>query len=334
LGALAAILAVAHYPGTAGAAPAAHATPAGLQYDEILRVVVAPATAPPPGAFHADYQQALADAGKMPAEPPPSKHRGLGAIVSAISNAGQEVKRAGAEVASFANGHLTRVAYYKGWMRTDDIGAQTATIDKCDAHQVIELNLARKTYRIEDTNPTEAAPCDTPAPAGPQHAQVENEAPGTANLTVSAKSTSLGRATLDGIATTGSNSVTEMAMTNATGSCTNGDFKVETTRYVSTIRQPRRFCPLPKVRGVASTPVDVVVRGGCKPAMHGVAGTGAYGSLGSNDRIDMYLKMAMIAGTPQAQGGYVSVMQRGNVTWLTRDASEKLFSIPAGFTKE
>jgi hypothetical protein len=300
----------------------------GLQYDEIARMVLAPATAPPPGTFADAYQKILADAPATVASTPAPRRGGLfGGLLSSVTNASSQAEEAGNQMQlSLTDGTLTRLAYYNGWVRTDNVVAKTAVIDKCAQHQAIQLDLARKTYKIINTNGS-AAPCVTAQQPMGQPQRV-NEAPGTMDLTVTSNAVNLGAKTLQGIPTHGSTDTTQMSMTNATGSCSNGSFGAENERYVSNITVPRRMCPLPKGRGTA-TPVDMVVQGGCKPTMHGNA-TGMYW-MHTGDKLEMYNRMTMLSG--DAAGKFQSVTQRGNVLWLTKPQADALFSVPPGFTQ-
>lgn len=310
---------------TATAAPPKYV---GLQYDEIARMVLAPATPPPPGTFADAYQKILADAPAVTTSTPAPRRGGLfGGLLSGISGAQENAEQAASQMQLAINdGTLTRLAYYNGWVRTDNVVAKTAVIDKCAQHQAIQLDLARKTYKIIDTTGS-AAPCVTqPAMAPPQRV---NEAPGTVDMTITSKAVNLGPKTLQGIPTRGSTDTTQMSMTNATGSCSNGSFGAENERYVSNITVPRRMCPLPKGRAPTS-PVDMVVQGGCKPTMHGSAASGMYW-MRSSDKLEMYSRMTMLSG--ESAGRFQSVTQRGNVVWLTKPQADALFSIPPGFTQ-
>jgi hypothetical protein len=319
---------------------------AALQYDEIVRVAMPPASPAPPGAFQTDYatimggRQSTVGATSSPTPPP---KRGLFSSISQIMSgsgpgAGANVMNA---MAQFQQGHLTRYTHYKNWLRVDDPVAQTATIEKCDQHQFISLDLAHRTYSITSTLPTAA--CHTPAmPMGPRGTVVENEAPGTGDITLSMTNAGLGPQTLDGIATNGYTRSFEYRSTNSTGSCKDGDFKMMTTSYVSTIAIPRLFCPMPKVMGVPSSPTSYVVHGGCKPRMHGALQSAAGNAFGSMDSrfLTMYLSTSFGAGSssgggpPGAMRGFGTVTERGNVKWLDDAAAQALFSVPAGFTKQ
>lgn len=303
-----------------GAAVAATPTPAALQYDEITRVIAPPASPPPPGAFADDYQT-IASTTPAPA------HHGLLAFAGRAMDAYQGIRR----------GQLTRYAFYRGWVRTDDPLAQTATIEKCDRHQYVRLDLAKKTYAISSS----ALPCPTTSamPASESGQAQASEPPGTVDLTISGTAANLGPMTIDGIATTGADRKLELSLTNATGSCKNGDLKMTMTQYVSSIGVPRRFCPLPKT--AAASPLDIAtgMHGGCKPAIHTQLHGLNLGFGNDGNRIVMYSRMAFGGGSfdgsnaTAQQGGIGTVTERGNVKWFSGAAAEALFAIPAGFTQ-
>jgi hypothetical protein len=285
-----------------------------LQYDEINRVIVPPATPPVPGTFQADYRAILSTASNGGGSSAP--HGGIEGFMSSImSNPEQAMAR-------MSLGNLVRYTYYKGWMRTDDPVAQRATIEKCEQHQYIVLDLAKKTYAIQSTQP----PCPTTEMPGarPGGDQSQPAQPGSADLTVTGASSDLGALSIDGIATTGADYSMQMQTTNATGSCRDGDFKMAQTRYVSQIRVPRPYCPLPKTMTGAAM-VSPASRGGCEPRMH-VSGTPS----GFNDfgRLVMYSRMGFGQNNAMAM-----VVERGNVTWLSGGDADALFTIPPGFTR-
>jgi hypothetical protein len=323
--------------GQRGAAVAATPTPAALQYDEINRVVMPPATPPAPGTFADDYAAIMASVSSGGGQPAPA-HRGLGGMLGAVlggSAPGAGAGGAGGMMGMMGAGHLVRYTYYNGWIRTDDPLAQTATIEKCAEHQYITLNLAAKTYTITNTQP----PCPPAAsPMGrPMQGQTEQAAPGTVDMTIKSSNQDLGPLTIDNIATTGSQGSIDMSMANATGSCHDGDFGMNITQYVSQIAEPRAYCPLPRS---ATSPAAMMSRmqGGCKPTMH-MQGSGgnpfAEGGLG---RLVIYRRMAMSSGSMGGGGGrglsgMNMVMERGNVKWLSGAPADALFQVPAGFTQ-
>jgi hypothetical protein len=281
-----------------GSAAAATPTPAALQYDEISRMIVPPATPPAPGTFQTDYQTIVS----------------AGSPEDLMKSAGNPEEL----MARMSLGHVTRYAYYNGWIRTDDLVAQKATIEKCQQHQYIALDLAKKTYTIQNTQPA----CPTPQMPTYGHASSYQPQPGSADMTVSGTLRDLGPLTIDEIGTTGAEYGMQMQTTNATGSCRNGDFKMDQTRYVSQIRVPRAFCPLPRTM----TSGGMISRGtGCDPRMH-VSGT--LSGLNDADRLVMYSRIGI------GQGGVgAMVIERGNIKWLGGAAAESLFAIPPGFTQ-
>jgi hypothetical protein len=295
-----------------------------------MRVVIPPATPPPPGSFAADYQAVMATASNPAAgsQPTPApRKRGLGAMLGAVMSgaapdAGGEAgenaaEQAGATMDRMRVGHLTRYTYYKGWLRTDDPVTQTATIEKCNEHQYITLNLGAKTYTVTNTQP----PCPTTMPVPGPMGRPQQNAPGTADLTMTGTSSNLGPMTLDGVATAGSDRSMEVAMTNATGSCQNSDVKMSLMQYVSQIHVPRAYCPLPHT----AAPADLIARGGCKPTMHGNAEGFGSGEGGFAGRLVMYSRMSM--------GSMAMVTERGGVKWFGGPAADALFAIPPGFTQ-
>jgi hypothetical protein len=343
----AALVGTALWQTHAGAAPK---KPVALQYDEIVRMAIAPNSPPPPGAFQTDYAAIMSgvpttSATAAPATPTPAprRHGLFGQIAQIVTNGiptgdesgdqGSQGGPGGGYAATAMNamkrmqeGSLTRLTFYKNWLRTDDPVDRTATISKCDIHQFITLDLARKTYSIANTAP-KCPPANAPRYAGPGRTTVESEAPGTGDITFKNSTANLGPKTLDGIPTIGWDRTMEYSATNATGSCTNGDFKVATLAYVSQIVPPRRFCPMPA--GVPTNPESVIVHGGCKPRMHNaIAG---FGSI--SDRLEMYLKMTAGSGG-QNGGGFATVTERGNVKWYQQSQADALFSVPPGFTKQ
>ncbi len=286
------------------------ATP-GLQYDEITRIVAGSATAPPAGSFDQDYQTALSSA--------PKQHHGM---FASVQNAMDQAR-------SIMTGHITRYAYYNGWERIDDVAGQTATIAKCDQHQFITLDLAKKTYSIAPD--CESVKTTAPAMSGPTSyaGTPKAEEPGTGDASITWNSTDLGPKDFDGIATTGHSSSGEFSMTNATGSCKNGDFKMSMENYISSI-------DIPKVKSMQAPPPmmgsfvapSTSTSGGCRPHVS-VHGSGAANYSAMSDRLVMYSVMS--GGSQQGRGSIVT--ERGNVKFLSADDATALFSIPPDFSK-
>lgn len=327
-------------------AGAAAKKPVALQYDEIVRMVIVPNTPPPPGVFQTDYAAIMngvstsssATPGATPT-PAPKRHGLFGVlqqVVTGVPSGGDSsdgnpyANQAMNAMKRLQEGNLVRYTFYKNWLRTDDPVNRTATISKCDIHQFISLDLAKRTYSISNTAPvcnTETAPRNYDGPRGQV---VENEARGTGDITITASATNLGPKTLDGIPTTGWDRSMGYAETNSTGSCKDSNMSMKTLAYVSQIVPPRRYCPLPHSSYVRSSPESVIVHGGCKPRMHGaMSGLGA-----TSNKLEMYLKMTMAMDQSRGPGGFASVTERGNVKWIEQSAADALFSVPPGFAKQ
>ncbi len=312
-----ALLAIAVYlnPTAApSAVPTAKPTPVGLQYDEIVRMAVPPGTPPPPGSFQPDYAAILHPA----ANPDDTIDADAAAAMKSLG-----IKIPGG-IPGFGNGTLARYAFYKGWVRVDDLVAHTAEIRKCDVRQFIELDLNKKTYHMESSS-TAATPS-----FGNVGAQAGSAGePGAASMTISRKTSGLGPMTLEGVATKGYSVVNTMTIARATGSCQNGNFTSIQTEYISGIRQPRAFCTLsnPAIdAGMGSS------TGGCRP-------TFSYRNVGPappSDRLVMYSRMAILPPNATGESAAVSafVTERGNVRVLYQPDAVALFTVPADFTQQ
>jgi hypothetical protein len=354
----------------APAVPSA-APPPGLAYDEIVRVVVN-ATPPPPGNFQADLA-ALSSPQAVAASPTPApKKKGFnlgniasviaggggagdvaGAVASnAVSNAldnavqaslGAQFGALGAMARGFLEPHLLRYAYLNGWERVDDVTAQTATIRKCDAGQVIKLDLARKTYAVYDPS---AEPVATAPPAPPQRSRGRAPAsdpaqPGTGVVSLTDATRALGPLRIEGQTTAGYDTTTTFAETQSTGSCRDGSMSIETVQYLAPVTRPAvtscpiRRAPLPTTATEAVTPPTPT--GGCRPTFTARRSGPAVPA----SRLALYSLVSFTAApgaaTPAPQpsagpGGLWFLTERGNLKTLGQ-ADAGLFAVPAGFTK-
>jgi hypothetical protein len=361
-GALAfAALAVA--PGAPFAAPAP-----GVAYDEIVRVLVN-ATPAPPGSFQTDLA-ALNNASIAPPSPTPAPKRGLnfGALANIALNGGSPGSIAGAAASDavgaalensldrslgaqfaalgsslrgFLSPHLMRYAYYNGWERVEDVTAQTATIRKCDIGQVVQLDLAKRTYSIYDPNsePPPAAPAPAQPRRGPPPTAPPPQPPGTAVAEISATTRALGPQRIENLPTNGYVSTASFAMTQATGSCKNANASISTTEYLSALNRPTvtscpvRRPPVPETASDVAAPPQPT--GGCRPTMS----FHQSGPPVPADKLSLYSLVTMNAGAgatpaPAASGGLGIgfLTERGNVRSLGAE-NASLFDIPAGFTK-
>ncbi|MGC8485471.1 MAG: hypothetical protein ACP5O6_07560 [Candidatus Baltobacteraceae bacterium] len=339
--ALALLAFAAGTPGTTSAHAVATAmkptptpTPVALQYDEIVRMVMPSSTAPPPGSFDESYRQLAAIADATPSPAP--AHHGFPSFGGMIARGMMKHAMGGAAsmqsmMAMMRDGTLERLTFYKNWVRTDLPLQHTATIRKCDKHETIELDLAKKTYRIiVDRTGCAGAPVAASAPHMPGN--MMNMAPGTVDMKLSAKRLDLGPKELEGYSTQGSRTTISMDMTGATGSCHNGSSQMTIVRYISGIDKWHAYCPLPRIVGAPPTSVRAAMaRGGCKPHFVRNAGTGAaLANADTGSKLTLYRLMEMQSGS---QGSIGSLLERGNIRWLYRPEAERLFSIPKDFTQ-
>jgi len=307
----------------AGAAPMA----TGIQYDEINRMLPASATAPPPGAFGSD-------AASIESPPPDKKKHGLiGALMS-----GQLIEPNAAALNPFADllqGKLERYSYYGSWERVDDVLAKSATIRKCDLHQVIELDLDKKTYRIIDTTPkADSAPSPVPAPS--HHATpAPGQAPGTGILEVTRAVRALGAVLIDGLTAQHFQSSDTIVMTQASGSCRDGTYAVARDAYLSGFAQPHAICPV-DFHGPATAypyqPEQMVAHGGCRPTI----ATHVSGPQEPADKLALYSLMSLSASnaaqSKSSPAAFSFLTERGNVRALSA-VDRTLFDIPSDYTK-
>lgn len=307
--------------------------PVALQYDEISRMVLAPATPPPPGNFADDYQAATSVT-PMPSMPP--RRHGFGALGAMMGGAMGDPSAAMGMMNEMRAGRLVRYTVYpsKGWIRTDDPIARTAVIAKCAQHQYITLDLAAKTYTIADTEPqTNCFPMmqQHEGRGGPPH---EDESPGTEDITVDATTKDLGPLTIDGIATKGTASNISVTTANATGSCSrSGNADLSTTTYMSSIHAPRAFCLLANAPAVPTSAMQAMSRGGCTPTVHGHADMTF--DLSNVTNLAMYSLITMQAEDARRGGSRQVGMltERGHVAWLSQGDADPLFAIPPDFTE-
>ncbi len=346
------------------------ASPTGLQYDELVRFLPG-ATPPPPGNFAADVA-AVSSPAAVAATPAPRRHGfgNLGAIAGsvlsgdvkgAVGGAASEAvggaldaqtdRLLAATAGSFAaalrgltQGRVERHSFYSGWERVDDLAAQTATIQKCDLHQIISLDLAKKTYTLVDTT-AKVGSAPAPPPASRRQDRESTpapEQPGTAVAQLSNVVTELAPKKLDGLDTNGYDDSSTFTVSQATGSCRNGTFGFRSRTYYSKLAAPRLVCPVdaapaPARQAYPREPANFVASGGCRPTFTAHKS----GPLPPVQNLSLYSTMAATGSagadaTPAPGGspapGFVFLTERGNVHTLGA-SDENLFEIPAGFTR-
>jgi len=338
-----------------------------IAYDEILKFAIA-STPPPVGSFESDYAAIVAPPSPVAAEP---KKRGLfgginvGSLAHAVANGGDPgaavgnaaasqiagsaidnaiaksldnaLKPVAAQLSRFANGTLERHAFYNGWERVDDVTGNTATILKCAEHRRIVLDLARKTYRIDDPAAPEPASTSTSTSKSGGHTcrdtgDAKPSAPGTGVLSISSDTKALGSTRVGRVDARGYTSTNTIAIQKSTGSCKDGSFGVSQTAYYSAYEIPRAYCPLPKTLRHPQTPADMVTAskpGGC----HLTPSLRVTGPAQPSDRLALYELLTMGASNSQGNGSMSFLVERGNVRTLgASDAAA--FDVPAGFTRE
>jgi len=304
-------------------AGSASASSTNLAYDELTKLVTGPT--PQPGSWDTDYQAALSAANA--AANAPTHHGLFGGIQNAIQ-AGENAAK------SLTSGFLTRHYFMNGWERTDDVASQSATIDKPDKHQIIHLDLAKKTYYIQDTSaqPYMEAP-PTYARPGPPGPPPPSPQPGTGKLDISVTSTSVGSQTLDNVATTGYSLDFKATMTQATGSCSNGSFETSMLQYLSSYAEPQLAPSGSKPMVKPALPPMAMMGGGQHPGCSPTTMTHKVGGVVvPSGRLALWELVSLKAGSTQGSGSFSTLVERGNVRTLG-SSDESLFEIPAGFTQ-
>jgi hypothetical protein len=340
----------------AGWAQPVQAGGAGLSYQEVTRLMFQQQTTPAPGtyftgSFQGDYQQAMSAAA-------PRTGGFLGTIKWAMG-----------AVNELRNGRADTQYYWNG-MHREDSPDQTATIDIPAKNEIIELNLANKTYTIVDTTP-KAMPAGSmePMPQMPQ-GSIPPQKPGTVVVTITTKIKNLGPKLLDNIPTQGYAVTSSVSWSQATGSCKSdsGDFQAgsEMVEFFSKYQQPQLAQPpmpkamptaLPSMPSMASIEsllqsLKQAMATGCKPTIKKNIQRGAnlpYSGLVVwqyfGGQANMQDQSAQQAGQEQMQElgalsgqsgggtpGFGTVIERGNVRVLG-PADASLFRVPPGFTK-
>jgi hypothetical protein len=140
-------------------------------------------------------------------------------------------------------------------------------------------------------------------------------------------------------ATAGYDSTTTFAMSNATGSCRNGNASVETVQYLSGLRPPTvTACPVRPRRAVPEGATGFVAppSGGCRPTFS----ASRSGPTPPAGRLALYslFRLSGGAGANPAPvpsggpGGFAFLTERGSLRTLG-PADTALFAIPSGFVK-
>ncbi len=291
--------------------PGAQAASSGIKYDELTSFQQSPPSPQPTG--FSDRFQAAINAMRP-------THHGL---FSGILNAGQMMS------AMTKTGTPSTKYYYGQWMRTDDPVKQTATIYRPDRHQIIHLDLAKKTYTIEDMG---GQSMQTPEPAAPEpQGTPAPSQPGTGKLDISDSAQTLSAMTLDNVATSGYSQDFKMVSSQSTGSCRDGTIEATMVQYLSNYTESRATSAGAIFHFSTTKPEMMAAQGGCQPKI-------AYHHSGSvnvpSDRLAMWSLITFKSGANSGRpGSFSTLTERGDVQVLgPGDAG--LFDVPAGFTKE
>ena len=293
----------------------------GVQYDQLTRFGLPGYPTPLPDNFAANFKSAIDAA--VAFNNRPSGH----GFFSILMNAGQLAK---ASTGMMKAGVPMTYYYLNDWEREDDPGKQVATIYRPDRKQIIHLDLAKKTYTIEDMGDHTPAPQAPQPPSQPGQPEPSPQ-PGTAKQDITISASMIGPKTIDGVATTGYSSDFKIATTEATGSCQNGTVETTVDDYISAIVPPNAKTNDWLKRGMSVSPSMFAAHGGCTPTvtMHK-----AVGATAPEGHLSLWEIMTIKGGqqSGQAPQSFSSYLERGNVKILgPGDAG--LFDVPAGFTK-
>ena len=155
----------------------------------------------------------------------------------------------------FLQPHLTRYAYWNGWERVEDVERPDR-----DDPQVRRRPSDPPRPGPQDVHRLHPGhePTDAPAAAGRRRAAgapapAEPAAAGTANATLTAATRALGTQRIENMPAAGYDTTMTFAMSNATGSCRNGNASVETVQYLAALPQPAVRLPGAPARAAPET---------------------------------------------------------------------------------
>ena len=296
----------------------------GVQYDQLTRFGVPGYPTPLPDNFAANFKTAVDNAVGFNNRPQGHGIFSMLANAQKLAKATQDMIKAGVPMTYY---------YLNNWQRQDDPGKQTATIFRPDRKQIIHLDLAKKTYTIEDLGDRTPMPEAQPQPQQPNQPPSSPE-PGTAKQDVSISSSLIGPKTIDGVATTGYSSDFKVVTTQATGSCQNGTYEASIEDYVSSIIPPNATTSDMLKKAMTITPTAYAAQGGCTPTVTMHKAVGATAPAGHLSLWEI-ITFKGAQNQQQSQGqmqGFSTYVERGNVKILgPGDAG--LFDVPPGFTK-
>jgi hypothetical protein len=235
-------------------------------------------------------------------------------------------------------GTFTRYYFYNGWMRLDS--GSLVLIAKPEQRMTIQINTAKKTYRIEKTEP-----------APPQSDSVETPTPNAAKADLAVSTQQTDSASIAGQSAVGYKTLATITLTSSEDPCHDGNFTASQVEYVTPLAEPlvqaavdaQSFYSLalpddcnvlmsPRLDGV-QLPVGqmyvyrllTVVR---DPALAAKATPAP-----SGDQPDPSAMMdSMFGANNGPPSNYMKLSERSNFRQLSA-ADAELFEIPAGFTE-
>jgi hypothetical protein len=293
------------------------ASPSGLAWDSVTKIVMnADPSSLQPGDFASDFATAAA------VQEPQQSGGGIFGQIRQSMGMGQSM----AQMMQTGTAEHHYVAGSKE--RTDHLASQTATIVDCTARTITTLDLRRKTYTIVSMD----QPASTSSGTGTAPASGASD--NGSHVAISVTNTALGSRTVGGQPTNGYRSEVTFTATDSSGQSRTGSGGL--TAYYSNYANPLPSCsggsPAAGPRGPGA------MMGGYARVMRALAAAGT-DSRFSVTQSGPRLPLGMLAmydaftfgGSAQGQGATI-VSERGNVRSI--DASDPVFSIPAGFTAQ
>jgi hypothetical protein len=327
------------------------ATPA-IQYDEISRAILPGSTPAPPNIAFATDSAQLKD-GKIyqtmkPQGPPPSMmapQMGLGSIFGAIFNPMGALMGMGEQMLMGAimggmmggathaqtveSGRATRIAYYGEMMRYDNLAENTVTLYDAKNRTRTQIDLTKRQYK------TVAA--DSAMPAMPSPPPSGSRDAGSANVRIDVQRTQGGDATIADLPATEYDTVTNVMISGATGSCHDMTLSIHTVEYAAkTVAPPGVSAPT--FSSVLLSRPEVLAGEGCTAKVQTTANGPAAPAnslvLYSRTSLEIPEMAAMAAQMGQKPQQFWMVTERGNVRPVTASEAATLFSVPAGFARQ
>lgn len=301
----------------------ARADSGGLQYNELTRLNISgqnvAAGSYQNGSFDADFQAASAKV---------QQGHGMFGFIKTFQSSMNALK----------NGSASTYYWLNNMEREDDLTDQTATITMPDKNQIIHLDLAKKTYYIEtpNTGNINQVPPQYQRPGQPPQTMPPSQ-PGTAKVTISVTTSSLGSQMLGGENADGYKVDFKIVSSNATGSCKNGTFESEMVEFVTRYPEQKLRWPITfKIPHFAMPQTNPEMTGqapGCKPSIGARINHGPTAPPGRIAAWTMFnFNMSNQAQQGSMQGGIGGVTERGDFKALG-SGDKSLFQVPAGFTQ-